>query len=246
MKKRNAKTKKAKKKIRKRQGGRILKKKIVKKGTKLRGTTYSQPEYKVIPNTTFASDKPFKATSVICLKCGKVTTEGDVAGKDIKLCKCSKTGTTRMKKALKIISENLGNPKKIKEELMNIGYTESYLDSGQMKNTQGFQDLVEKELPDGLLLGKHKALIEKQEVVTKNNNKSGKIDVVKTGEIDVTAVRHGLDMAYKLKKKYGDTTIIHKFGGTSDEELEAEIARDISEGLGEETGTESEKGKQQS
>ena len=52
--------------------------------------------------------------------------------------------------------------------------------------------------------------------------------------MDGLAAARALDMAYKLKRKYGDLTIKHKFGESSDEELEAELAgiiSEVSEGL---------------
>lgn len=61
---------------------------------------------------------------------------------------------------------------------------------------------IAEALPDGLLAEKHLALLNKKEVVTKNNVTTGEVDVIATGEIDVQAVAKGLDMAYKLKGTY--------------------------------------------
>jgi len=61
---------------------------------------------------------------------------------------------------------------------------------------------IADSIPDELLIEKHLALLNKQEVVTKNNVTSGEVDVIPTGEIDANAVKSGLDMAYKLKSSY--------------------------------------------
>ena len=57
-------------------------------------------------------------------------------------------------------------------------------------------------LDDNLLVKKHYALLNKMEVITKNNNKTGEIEVIPTGEIDAQAVSKALDMAYKIKSTY--------------------------------------------
>lgn len=64
------------------------------------------------------------------------------------------------------------------------------------------QKAIADMLPDDLLREKHLALLNKEEVITKNNVTTGEIDVVPTGQIDVQAVSKGLDMAYKLKGAY--------------------------------------------
>ena|SRR3990167_8224232 len=65
--------------------------------------------------------------------------------------------------------------------------------------------LMEKEnsgLDDNSLLKKHLTLLNKQEVIVRNNVTSGKIEVIHTGEIDSQSVAKGLDMAYKIKGHY--------------------------------------------
>lgn len=57
-------------------------------------------------------------------------------------------------------------------------------------------------IPDKLLVKKHLELLNKQEVITKNNVTTGEVDVIPTGEIDAQAVKAGLDMAYKIKGSY--------------------------------------------
>lgn len=61
---------------------------------------------------------------------------------------------------------------------------------------------IADSIPDSLLIKKHLQLLNKEEVITKNNMSTGEVDVIKTGQIDAIAVKAGLDMAYKLKSSY--------------------------------------------
>ena len=61
---------------------------------------------------------------------------------------------------------------------------------------------------------------------------------------DNIAKKYALEMAHKLKQKYGDLTIVHKFGSLSDEEIEEEIAGILSETLGVEEGEKKKRRKQ--
>ncbi len=61
---------------------------------------------------------------------------------------------------------------------------------------------IADQIPDKLLVKKHLALLNKEEVITKNNMTTGEVDVIETGQIDAVAVKAGLDMAYKLKGHY--------------------------------------------
>lgn len=66
---------------------------------------------------------------------------------------------------------------------------------------------IADSLPNELLIEKHLALLNKEEVITKNNMSTGKVDVIPTGQIDTQAVKAGLDMAYKLKGLFSDNTL---------------------------------------
>lgn len=61
---------------------------------------------------------------------------------------------------------------------------------------------IAEQIPDNLLVTKHLELLNKKEVITRNNVSSGEIEVLPTGQIDSQAVKAGLDMAYKLKGIY--------------------------------------------
>ena len=73
---------------------------------------------------------------------------------------------------------------------------------------------IADSIPDSLLIKKHLQLLNKEEVITKNNMSTGEVDVIKTGQIDAVAVKAGLDMAYKLKSSYApikiDTTTVNE------------------------------------
>lgn len=71
-----------------------------------------------------------------------------------------------------------------------------------LTGSRAWEELMEEYLPDNLLAEKHCALLNKTEVIARNNNDTGKIEIKDTNQIDAGAVKAGLDMAYKLKKKY--------------------------------------------
>ena len=88
------------------------------------------------------------------------------------------------------------------------------------------QKAIADSIPDELLTEKHLELLNKKEVIVRNNVTTGEIETIPTGEIDVQAVAKGLDMAYKIKKQYEDkgNTVniqINSVSGMSNEELEA-------------------------
>lgn len=59
---------------------------------------------------------------------------------------------------------------------------------------------IAESIPDELIIEKHLALLNKQEVLIKTID--GETKVIPTGEIDVQAVKAGLDMTYKLRGLY--------------------------------------------
>lgn len=60
---------------------------------------------------------------------------------------------------------------------------------------------IAEQIPDELLVEKHLALLNKEEVIYKNNNATKKIEAVGR-DIDAQAVGKGLEMAYRLKGSY--------------------------------------------
>lgn len=107
--------------------------------------------------------------------------------------------TTKQKKAIKKVLN--GTP--IKHAMQEVGYAPSTAKTTtKLTSSKAWEELMEKNLPDKLLAKKHLALLEKEEVVVRNNVTSGEIETIPTGQIDTTSVAKGLDMAYKLKKRY--------------------------------------------
>jgi len=108
--------------------------------------------------------------------------------------------TLRMKKAFSNYIENGGN---MRQALLSAGYSASTSKCPSLvTRMRGWQQLVEKYLPDKKILEKHKELLEKKEILTRNNMTTGEIETISTGEIDVQAVSKALDMFYKLKGSY--------------------------------------------
>ena len=84
--------------------------------------------------------------------------------------------TTNEKTASVIAVENLGKPK--------------------------IRNATLEALSDDLIKEKHLALLNKQEVIVRNNVTTGQLEVIPTGQIDVQAVKAGLDMAFKVRGDY--------------------------------------------
>lgn len=126
--------------------------------------------------------------------------------------------TIKQKKAFKKAVENGGN---VSRAMIESDYSPATAKTPQKLTTsKGWQELLDKHLPDKLLAEKHRELLNKKEVVTKNNVTTGEVDTIETGEIDVTAVTKGLDMAYKLKGRYanedgGNKTLVLIVSGES-------------------------------
>lgn len=116
--------------------------------------------------------------------------------------------TTRAKRAIK----NVGNHRSDKAALIAADYSPSYAASGHIKKTKGFRELMEKALPTGMLLKKHRELIAKEELlIVSDGNKDG-AHVEKTGQPHSDALR-ALDMAYKLRGEYPKEAV-NPNGGT--------------------------------
>ena len=116
--------------------------------------------------------------------------------------------TKQDKKFIKIVAET-GNQTLAVKEAYGIK-DDNY--AGVKGNRLIRKDKIKKSIasiadsiPDDLLIEKHKALLNKEEVITKNNMTTGEIEVIPTGQIDTQAVAKGLDMAYKLKGSYAPT-----------------------------------------
>jgi hypothetical protein len=107
----------------------------------------------------------------------------------------------KQKKVLDILGDNGGN---LRDAITRAGYSQKYADNPQrLLNTQTWREIMDETFPDSMLAVKHRQLLEKEEIVILK--KKNKIEIVRTGEIDVVAVAKGLDMAYKLKNSYKES-----------------------------------------
>jgi len=107
--------------------------------------------------------------------------------------------TLRQKKAFKEVAENGGN---LGKAMRKAGYAEVTSKSPvKLTDSLGWQELMEKYLPDNLLAEKHLKLLNKTEKIIKGTK------ILDTGEPETQAVSKGLEMAYKLKDKFQPTKI---------------------------------------
>lgn len=114
--------------------------------------------------------------------------------------------TIKQELAVAEIIENRGIP--VGEAMVKAGYSQnSAINPKNLTDSDGYKELMKKYLPDDLLAKKHLELLNKQEVIAKNNNTTGQIDIIPTGQMDVTAVAKALDMAYKIKGSYADPKV---------------------------------------
>lgn len=92
----------------------------------------------------------------------------------------------------------------IEDAMRKAGYGDGSISVRSVMNTKIWPVLMDKYLKDSYLLDKHKGLLEKKETYRQFNKVTGRVEIVRTDEIDATAVQKGLDMAYKLKGRYSD------------------------------------------
>lgn len=91
------------------------------------------------------------------------------------------------------------------QSALAAGYGEEYAKNLTAQGTKWLSDNLqnyESRFDEDLLYEKHIALLNKVEVIARNNVKTGMVDVVETGQVDTQAVKAGLEMAYKLKGSY--------------------------------------------
>lgn len=121
--------------------------------------------------------------------------------------------TNRQEKLAEVIVENQLSDKPISkgEMLENVGYSEHLVKQpGRIINNPTVQALVEEKketmltaledtgVTPAFVARKIKALLNKEQVVVKNNVTTGEIETVETGEMDVQAVKVGLDASLKI------------------------------------------------
>lgn len=75
---------------------------------------------------------------------------------------------------------------------------------------------IADSIPDSLIIEKHLALLNKEEVIAKNNVSTHEVEIIPTGQIDTNAVKAGLDMAYKIKGTYANVKVELQFSPKED------------------------------
>lgn len=110
--------------------------------------------------------------------------------------------TPRQRRAFDIYLK--GKNKSMRNVMLKAGYSEATAvnPSAKLISSIGWQKLLDKYLPEKMIAERHRQLLDKKELVIRNNNKTGKLEVLETGQIDAQAVSKALDMYYKLKGTY--------------------------------------------
>jgi len=173
---------------------------------------------------------------------------------------------------LQEISQVMGKPnykQEVREIYRRFGYSESYIASGQIKESKTWNEIMDIYLPDNELALHHKELLNAVKIghyvfPAKESDETIKETIESYGLqcVRITlqrpfkrayfsipnmdAKRHALDMAYKLKKKYGEIVVTHKFRELSDTDIEGEIAGLLSEAIRLTEGEAKESGEQPS
>jgi hypothetical protein len=135
----------------------------------------------------------------------------------------------RMRRVASKILVNIGSGKGVPEAslgkaMREEGYSDTYSKNpGQLQETQGWQELMDHYMPNSLVGHRHRQVLDKKEILLRNNNETGEIEQINTGQPH-SDVKSGLDMAYKLKGFYAaEVKKIHIDTGPTDEEIDAEL-----------------------
>src|SRR3990167_3234202 len=113
--------------------------------------------------------------------------------------------TIKQKIAVKELGVNGGN---ISKAMIKAKYSnrKGKIRTDKLTKTKGFKELMDKSLPDSILLKVHREGLGASKKVFKNNNESGEIEMV-SEEPDYFARHKYLESAYKIKGKYNDAAI---------------------------------------
>ena len=104
------------------------------------------------------------------------------------------------REVLKKMGENVGLSRQAAME--QLEYSKEYARNGNITETDSWQELMDKHIPDSLLAKRHKELLNKREVVKEFSHEQGEYLQKVIDQPDTNAVKAGLDMGYKLKGKY--------------------------------------------
>lgn len=121
---------------------------------------------------------------------------------------------TVFKKVLKKVAK--GEQVAITKEMRGVYSPATAKHPEKITKSKGWQELMDKHLPDTKLAQRHRELLDKREVFKMYNGEGKLID-----QPDTQAVSKALDMGYKLKNRYpreedgGNKTLIINISGES-------------------------------
>ena len=109
--------------------------------------------------------------------------------------------TIKQKLVAQKIIQNGGN---VSKAMLEVGYSKATAKTPQkLTDSKGFQQVIQKHfLSPEQVIDYHRKLFEKTETYTYKDKKTGKLKVIDTGEIDVSAVVAALNMYYKITGLY--------------------------------------------
>lgn len=121
--------------------------------------------------------------------------------------------TERQKKAFEeLVDKRSEKVRSVGEAMEKAGYSKSASTKPAiLTKSNGWKELMAKHMPEELIAKKHLALLNKKECIQQRDPETGTTELIRTEEIDVTAVSKGLDMYYKIGNKYpkeGSTTAV--------------------------------------
>lgn len=108
----------------------------------------------------------------------------------------------KQKRAFVEMLKNPDLPKRI--ALKRAGYSDSMAMTAAPTRTKSWAYLMEKYLPDRNLARVHKQLLNKKEIHIIRKDENGKEIYEELKTPDTQAATKALEMAYKLKRRYGD------------------------------------------
>lgn len=100
----------------------------------------------------------------------------------------------------KLVAQKVAKGSSVSKAMREVGYSETTASHpSKVTRAKGFKELMEKYLPDKLLMEKHQELLTVPKKVRKFMK--GELEY-EYEEVDSNAIGKGLDMAYKLKGSY--------------------------------------------
>lgn len=99
----------------------------------------------------------------------------------------------------KLVAQKVSKGMSIKGAMLEAGYSPACARTSKVTKMKGFKELMEKYIPDSLLMEKHQELLMVPRIkrVYLKGDLQSEIE-----EVDSQAIGKGLDMAYKLKGSY--------------------------------------------